>query len=104
MLLDNIVTCAVKAKALPTNTAPVFIVIWVPAMIVPLKDVDVFKEHRLPTCQKMLAACAPPARMTCRKGAVVRLLAIWKMKTAFGFPLASRVRSPDDISNVLVDL
>ena len=53
----------------------------------------------LPTCQKMLAALAPPLRMTWRPVVVVRVEAIWKMNTAFASPWASSVRSPDEISS-----
>ena len=41
MVLVNIVTCSICDKARPSNTAPVFIVIWLRAMMVPLKSCGV---------------------------------------------------------------
>src|ERR1022692_3300379 len=58
----------------------------------------------LPTCQKMFAEFAPPARITLRPDVVVRVEAIWKIQTAFALPPPSSVRSPDDIANDEVDL
>ncbi len=58
----------------------------------------------LPTCQKMLAALAPPASITWRPDVVVSVEAIWKIQTAFELPPASRVRSPDDMASEEVDL
>src|SRR5438309_11880165 len=52
----------------------------------------------------MLAALAPPLRITWRPDVVVSVDAIWKMKTALASPWASRVRSPDEISSEEVDL
>jgi hypothetical protein len=71
--------------------------------MVPLNTEFVPIVAELPTCQKMLEDWAPPARITCRPEVVVRLDAIWKMKTAFALPWASRVRSPDDIASEDVD-
>jgi hypothetical protein len=51
----------------------------------------------------VFAACAPPARITCRPAVVVTVEAIWKMKTALALPCASRVRSPDEIASDEVD-
>ena len=48
----------------------------------------------LPTCQKTLQGCAPLTRLTTLDGAVIRVEPIWKMKTAFGSPWASRVTVP----------
>src|SRR5207253_229235 len=70
----------------------------------PAKTEVVPRVAELPTCQKMLAAWAPPLRMTWRPAVVVRVDAIWKMKTAFASPWASRVRSPEEISRPDVDL
>jgi len=69
----------------------------------PLKTEVVPRVAELPTCQKTLAAWALPLRMTWRD-VVVRVDAIWKMKTALASPWASSVRSPDDISSEDVDL
>jgi len=78
-------------------------VIDVIASMFPLKTEVVPRVAELPTCQKTLAAWALPLRMTWRD-VVVRVDAIWKMKTALASPWASSVRSPDDISSEDVDL
>jgi hypothetical protein len=52
----------------------------------------------------MLAALAPPIRITWRPEVVVSVDAIWKMKTAFALPWASSVKSPEEISSEEVDL
>jgi hypothetical protein len=52
----------------------------------------------------MLAALAPPLRITLRPDVVVSVDAIWKIQTAFALPWASRVRFPDDIASEDVDL
>src|ERR1041385_4728679 len=52
----------------------------------------------------MLAALAPPLRITWRLEVVVSVDAIWKMKTALAAPWPSSVRSPEEISNDDVDL
>jgi len=54
--------------------------------MVPCKTEFVPRVAELPTCQKMLEAWAPPARITCRPAVVVRVDAIWKMKTALESP------------------
>jgi hypothetical protein len=73
-------------------------------MIVPTKTEVVPIVAELPTCQKTLDALAPPDRMTCRPDVVVSVDATWKTQTAFGSPRASRVRSPEDIARLDVDL
>ena len=100
----SIVTAATRAKARPSSVAPVASVMDWSAMIVPLNTEVVPKVAELPTCQKMFEALAPPLRMTCRPEVVVKVDAIWKMKTAFALPCASSVRSPEDISSEEVDL
>ena len=97
-------TPAIRANALPSRVAPVVSVMDWSAIMVPLKTEFVPRVAELPTCQKMLAAWAPPARITCRPAVVVRVEAIWKMKTALASPCASRVRLPDDIASEDVDL
>jgi hypothetical protein len=63
--------------------------------MVPLKVVLVPRVAELPTCQKTLAAWAPPMRFTLLLvAAVISVLPIWKMKTAFGLPLPLRVTVP----------
>jgi hypothetical protein len=65
------------------------------ARMVPLKVVPIPRVAELPTCQKTLEACAPPMRFTLLLlAAVISVLPIWKMKTAFGLPLPLRVTVP----------
>src|ERR1041385_8859959 len=73
-------------------------------MMVPLKTEVVPRVAELPTCQKIFEAFAPPLRITWRPDVVVSVEAIWKIQTAFAFPWASSVRSPEEISSVEVDL
>jgi hypothetical protein len=47
---------------------------------------------------------APPLSTTARPDVVVSVDAIWKMNTAFASPLASSVRSPEEIESEEVDL
>ena len=94
VLLAN-VTAPVRANALPFSAAPVVTVTDAWAMIVPLKVVLVPRVAELPTCQKTLEATAPPMSATALlPAAVVSVLPIWKMKTAFGSPLPLRVTVP----------
>jgi hypothetical protein len=74
------------------------------ARMFPLNTEPVPSVAELPTCQKTLAALAPPLRITWRPTVVVRVEAIWKMNTAFTSPWASRVRSPEETSSEDVDL
>src|ERR1051326_6788792 len=97
MVLESNVTAAVRANSRPSTVAPVVTVIEAKARMFPLKTEPVPRVAELPTCQKMWAAWAPPLRMTWRPAVVVRVDAIWKMKTAFALPWASSVRSPDEI-------
>ena len=62
--LESNVTAPVRAKALPTKAAPVVTVTDAWAMMVPSKIEPVPRVAELPTCQKILAACAPPWRIT----------------------------------------
>src|ERR1700694_3052185 len=101
-LVSN-VTAAFCANALPSSVAPVAIVMEAYAITVPLNAEYVPSVAELPTCQNTLAALAPPLRTTRPCDATVSPDPIWKMKTAFGLPLASRVRSPV-IASVEVDL
>src|ERR1043165_6286422 len=103
MLLESKVTAPVSANARPSTTAPVVTVMEAIAKIFPLKTEVVPSVAELPTCQKMLAALAPPLRITWRPVVVVSVEAIWKMKTALASPWASSVRSPEDISREEVD-
>lgn len=103
MLLSN-VTAPFRARALPSMTAPVVMVIEVKARMLPLNMELVPKVAELPTCQQTFEAFAPPARITCLPAVVVSEDAIWKMKTALALPWASSVRSPDEIARDEVDL
>ena len=86
MGLLSMVTAPVRANARPSSVAPVVIVIEAKARMLPLKTELVPSVAELPTCQKTLAALAPPVRMTWRPTVVVRVDAIWKMNTAFASP------------------
>ena len=103
-VLESKVTAPFRAKARPCSVAPVVSVMEVKARMFPLKTEPVPRVAELPTCQKMLAALAPPLRITWRPDVVVRVDAIWKMKTALASPWALRVRSPEEISSEEVDL
>lgn len=94
MTLWSRVTAPLRARARPSMVALVRTEIDCSAMIVPLKDVFVSSVAELPTCQKTLHAWAPLMRATVAEGPVIRVSAIWKMKTALGSPCASRVRVP----------
>ncbi|PIY50824.1 MAG: hypothetical protein COZ06_07315 [Armatimonadetes bacterium CG_4_10_14_3_um_filter_66_18] len=98
------VTAALSAKALPSSVAPASIVTEVNASTVPFMTEVVPKVAEEPTCQKMLAALAPPLRTILRSEVMSKPDAIWKMNTPFGSPWASSVRSPDEIASVEVDL
>ena len=104
MVFPAIVTAPVLANARPSSVAPVLNVIDCMASTVPLNDDVVPKVAELPTCQKILDAKAPPAKMTLRPEVVVNVVAICIMKIASAFPLASNVRSPDEIDSEEVDL
>ena len=103
-MLPAIVIDPVRASTLPSTVAPVFSVMDCIARTVPLKTLVVPKVAELPTCQKMLEAKASPLKMTLRPDVVVRVVAIWIIKTAFALPFASNVRSPDEIASDDVDL
>ena len=104
MVFPDMVTAPVLANALPSSDAPVLKEMDCMAMTVPLKTEVVPKVAELPTCQKIFEAMAFPLRITFRPEVVVSVEAIWKMKTAFGFPFASRVRSPEEMAREEVDL
>ena len=104
MVFPDIVTPPVLANALPLRVAPVLKVIDCMANIVPIKTDVVPNVAELPTCQKIFDANAPPLRITWRPVVVVSVDAIWIIKTAFAFPFASKVKSPDEIAKEEVDL
>src|SRR5690349_6263053 len=92
--LDSSETAPVCVNNLPSTTAPVFTEIDIAARMLPLKIEVVPRVAELPTCQKILAALAPPARTTCVPAIVVSVDPIWKIQVAFGSPCASRVTFP----------
>src|SRR5688572_1482653 len=104
IVFESRVTAAVRANRRPSTVAPVVTVIEAIARMFPLKTEPVPRVAELPTCQKTLAALAPPLRITWRPTVVVRVEPIWKMNTAFASPWASRVRSPEEIASEDVDL
>src|SRR5437667_4382589 len=81
--LESRVTAAVRANSRPSTVAPVVTVMKDKARMFPLNTEPVPKVAELPTCQKTLAALAPPLKITWRPTVVVRVDAIWKMNTAF---------------------
>ena len=95
-VFDSNETAPVCVNNLPSTTAPVFAEMDIAAMIFPLKIDVVPRVAELPTCQKILAALAPPARTTCVPAIVVSVDPIWKIHVAFGSPWASRVTFPAD--------
>src|SRR5438094_1321077 len=87
-----------------SSDLPVVTVMEAKARMFPVNTEPVPKVAELPTCQKTLAALAPPLKITWRPDVVVRVEAIWKMNTAFASPRASSVRSPEEISSEEADL
>lgn len=86
MTLVSNVTAPFRASALPSRFTPVVSVIDVSAKMFPLKTEFVPSVAELPTCQKMLQAEAPLARITWLPLPVVSVDPIWKMNTAAGLP------------------
>jgi len=76
MVLESIVTAAILANALPVRVAPVLSVTAWLAMMVPSNTEVVPSVAEVPTCQKMLAALAPPLRIIWRPAVVTRVDAI----------------------------
>src|SRR5580658_402233 len=93
-VFDSSVTSPLRASALPNNLASVSRPMLVSAIIVPTKSVPVPRVAELPTCQKTSHRCAPLMSATEALLAVIRVLPTWKIKTASGFPPASRVSVP----------
>jgi hypothetical protein len=98
MLLEtrllSIVTAPFLANTLPSTCASVVRVMLVSARIFPTNAVVVPRVAELPTCQKTLHRSPPLSMATDELLAVVSVLPIWKMKTASGFPSASRTSAP----------
>ena len=89
IVLASIVMAPVLVNALPVRVAPVLKEMDSIAMTVPLKSQVVPKVAELPTCQKILEADAPPAKITLRPDVAVNEDATCIIKTAFAFPFAS---------------
>ncbi len=102
MMLSSSVTAPVRARARPSITEAWFTVMDVKARMLPLKNELTSMVAELPTCQNTLQGCAPLTRLTTADGAVIKVEAIWKMKTALGSPRALRVTVPvrfrDDVA------
>jgi hypothetical protein len=87
-------TWPLRASARPATTVFVVTEIDVRAMIVPTKSEFVPSVAELPTCQKTWHAWAPLITLMSLAEAVIRVEAIWKMKTELGSPWPSRVTVP----------
>jgi hypothetical protein len=77
---------AVCARMCPLREAPVFITTAVAHRMVPSKWAPVPMVVCPATCQKTLAACAPPVRRMDVLLPITRFWAIWKIQTSLGFP------------------
>src|SRR6185436_15976049 len=66
IVLESKATAAVRANSLPSTVAPVVTVMEARARMFPFMTEVVPRVAELPTCQKMLAALAPPLRITWR--------------------------------------
>ena len=95
------VTAPLRARARPSMVVPVFRVMEVSAMMVPLKVELVPRVAELPTCQKMLQGSAPLMRRMLLSGAVTRVEPAWKIQKALGSPAALRVRVPENSRELL---
>jgi len=92
--LPSSVTAPFRAKALPDMFAPVFKVMLVSARMSPANVVVVPRVADEPTCQNTLRLKAPLIKEIDELVAVVRVVPIWKIKTALESPRASRVSVP----------
>jgi len=92
--LVSSVTAPFRARILPDTLAPVFKLMLWSARMFPANVVVVPRVAELPTCQNTLQFEPPPITVTAEALAVVSVLAILKMKTAFGLPKALRVSVP----------
>ncbi|AYV25447.1 hypothetical protein EES41_01710 [Streptomyces sp. ADI95-16] len=84
MVLLSSVTAALRASARPSNTAPFWAVMEARARMLPLKKDEVLTVAELPTCQKMLQACAPLISWTLLPTSMIKVVGTWKMKTELG--------------------
>ncbi len=88
------VTAPLRASARPSMVTPVVTVMDASARMVPRKVENVPSVAELPTCQKTLHDVPALMMFTLLLDAVIRVEAVWKMKTAFGLPSASSVSPP----------
>jgi len=94
MWLASRVTAPFLASVLPVIVVPVVTVMLVRARMFPLNFVFVPRVAELPICQKTLQGLPPLVMTTDDALAVVSVLPIWKIQTAFGLPCALRVNVP----------
>ena len=94
MLLVSSVTAPFLASALPMMPAPVFKVMLVRAIRLPMNDVVVPSVAELPICQATPHGFPPLISRTDDPLAVVKVLPILNMKTALAFPWALSVSVP----------
>lgn len=88
------VTAPFLAKALPCSDTPLLKEIDAKAMTFPTNEVPVPKVADVPSSQKTLEAWAWFIRTTALVVAVVSVVPIWKMNSAFGLPRAFSVSVP----------
>src|SRR3989442_12369017 len=81
MILESSVTAPVRANSRPSTAAPVVTVMEANARMFPLNTEPVPSVAELPTCQKTLAALAPPLRIPWAAEVGVRGEAIGKRNT-----------------------
>jgi hypothetical protein len=87
ILFVSRLTCPFLARRRPWTCAPVFAVIEVSAMMVPIKLLFTPRVAELPTCQKTLqGVLAQPVVVTVEPVEVMSVDPVWKIQTAFGFP------------------
>jgi len=94
MWLASRVTPPFLASALPVIVVPVVTVMLVSARMFPLNFEFVPRVAEAPICQKTLHGLPPLVTATDDELAVVSILPIWKIQTAFGLPCALRVKVP----------
>jgi hypothetical protein len=94
MSLSSSVTAPLLARARPTRSAPVFMVIEVSAMTLPTRSLFVPSVAELVTCQNTLHGEAPLTKTTELFEAVINVDEIWKMNTAAGSFCESSVSCP----------
>ena len=82
MSLSSSVTAPLPARARPTRSAPVFMVIEVSAMMLPTRSLFEPSVAELATCQNTLHGEAPLRKTTVLFEAVINVEEIWKMNTA----------------------